>query len=595
MNSPHNSRFLSIGVVFSLIGILVFVQMVSIQNRPDMQDLRKENEKLHNNVVLQVIPERGAIYDRNLKLLAGSKEVYEIGIDLKSVTEDNAQNETEAVADAVSKVTGENFGTLLEKTRVDRKVYAYMRLVDGIDPTKAAQLRQMKQDKAKNGQNELRSLFLMPHLMRSYPEGSLAANALGYVTTLDPQNPRGVNGVEGRYNSYLAGQATILSFPVSPYDITTIPDVPQGATLILTLNRELQSAVEKIIDAAVKNTGSLSGTVVVMDPRTGEILAIASTPRIDPNQYWLVKPELLDKKVPWNRAVSQLYEPGSVFKPITMALAIDAGAVTRNTRYLDKGYFDAPGHRIINWDGLAYGDQNMVGCLQYSLNTCLSWVVNQLGEKKFYDGIKAFGIGQLSNVDLDGEDYYPVRLPGDENWTKLSLANNAFGQGIAMTPIQLTTALAAIANGGKMMAPHILRAVVDNGRQYNNPPQVISQPISEKTANEVSDMLAEAIKGEAKIIKIDGYRTAGKTGTAEIALPGGGYMSNQTNASFVGWGPVDDPHFIISVWLEQPGGPMPYGSIVAAPIFKDVFMASVQLTNLPPDAIRLQLMGPSKK
>ena len=238
----------------------------------------------------------------------------------------------------------------------------------------------------------------------------------------------------------------------------------------------------------------------------------------------------------------------------------------------------------------------MTGCLEYSLNTCMSWVVNQLGEKKFYEGIKAFGIGQPSNIDLDGEDYYPVRQPGDENWTKLSLANNAFGQGIAVAPIQIITALSAIANDGKMMAPHVLKAVVDNGRQLNNLPQVISQPISKQTANTVNEMLAEAITGEAKILKIDGYRIAGKTGTAEIPIPGGGgYFSNKTNASFVGWGPVDDPRFIIYVWLEEPGGPMPYGSIVAAPIFKDLFMACVQLTNLPPDAIRQQLIGSSKK
>jgi cell division protein FtsI/penicillin-binding protein 2 len=594
MNSSHNSRFVMMGLVFSLVGLLVFVQMVSIQTRPDIQVLRKQNEKLHNYVVLQVVPERGAIYDRNGKLLAGSKEAYEIGIDLKSVTDANADKETEAVASAVSKVTGQDYNAMLAKTRVDRNIYAYMRLVDGVDPAQAAQLRQMKQDMAKNGNNELRSLFLMPHLMRSYPEGSLAANLLGYVTSLDPQNPRGVNGVEGWYNSYLAGTAAIESFPVSPYDITTIPDVPQGASLILTINRELQAATERIIDAAVKNTTSLSGTAVIMDPKTGEILAVASTPRIDPNQYWLVKDQLIDKQVPWNRAVSQLYEPGSVFKPITMSLAIEAGVVTRNTPYNDLGYFDAPGHRIINWDGLAYGKQDMIGCLQYSLNTCLSWVVNQLGEKKFYDGLKAYGIGQLSNVDMSGEDYYPVRLPGDDNWSKLSLANNSFGQGIAMTPIQITSALSALANGGKIMAPHILRAIIDNGRQYNNPPQVVSQPVSEKTAKEVTDMLAIAIKGEAKIITIDGYAIAGKTGTAEIAMPGGGYTSNQTNASFVGWGPVDDPRFIIYVWLEQPGGPMPYGSIVAAPVFKDLFMASVQLTNLPPDAIRQQLTGASK-
>ncbi len=479
--------------------------------------------------------------------------------------------ETQAVAAAVSKVTGIEYAELLAKTTVDRETYWYMRLADGIDPAKAAELRKMKQEAFNQGKSDLQSLFLMAHLQRSYPEGSLASNVLGYVTSLDPQNPRGVNGVEGRYNSYLAGTAVKVSLPASPYDIATIPNLPSGASLILTINREIQGAVEKIIDQAVKANGAASGTAIVTDPRTGEILAMASTPRIDPNQYWLAKTELLLKNIPWNRAVSQIYEPGSIFKPITMALAVDAGKVNSQTTYNDRGYFDAPGRRIINWDGRAYGLNTMIGCLEHSLNTCLSWVVNQLGEQKFYEGIKAFGIGQPSNVDLDGEDYYPVRLPGDPNWTMLSLANNSFGQGVAVAPIQIVSAMSGIANGGKIMAPHILRAVVDNGRQYNNPPQVISQPISAAAANEVTEMLAQAIDGKSLHMKIDGYRFAGKTGTAEIPLPTGGYYSDKTNASFIGWGPVDDPHFMIFVWLEKPGGPQPFGSVVAAPVFKDIF------------------------
>lgn len=589
MSGSHQLRFLTIGALFSLVGVLVLFQMVSIQNRPDMQKLKVQNEQRHGTIDLTVIPERGWIYDANGKLLAGSKEVYEVGIDLKSVNEKTAIVETEAVASAVSKVTGIDYAELLAKTTVNREKYWYMRLADGIEPAKAAELRKMKQEAFSQGKSDLQSLFLMAHLQRSYPEGMLAANVLGYVTSLDPQNPRGVNGAEGRYNSYLAGTAVNVSLPASPYDIATIPNLPSGASLILTINREIQGSVEKIIDKAVKDNGATSGTAIVVDPRNGEILAMASTPRIDPNQYWLAKTELLMKGIPWNRAVSQIYEPGSIFKPITMALAVEAGKVNSKTTYNDRGFYDVSGRRITNWDGRAYGVNTMVGCLEHSLNTCLSWVASQLGQQKFYEGIKAFGIGQLSNVDLDGEDYYPVRLPGDPNWTPLSLATNSFGQGLAVAPIQIVSAMSGIANGGKIMAPHVLRAVVDNGRQYNNPPQVVSQPISAATANEVTEMLAQAIDGESLHMKIDGYRFAGKTGTAEIPMPGGGYSSTKTNASFIGWGPVDDPRFLIYVWLQEPGGPQPFGSVVAAPVFKDIFLTCVQLTNLPPDAIRKQL------
>jgi cell division protein FtsI/penicillin-binding protein 2 len=594
MNLNQNTRFFSVGIFFSLVGAIIIAQMVSIQNRPDVKGVDTYYKDNNDVISFTIVPERGAIYDRNGKLIAGSKEVYEIGIDFKVVRQETWDEEIAMMAKEVQRITGWDTTALAGVTAKNVGKQQYMRLADGVDTPEADELLARKKELATAGKAYMRSLVIVPHLQRSYPEGTLAANILGYVTSLDAANPRGVNGVEGRLNSYLAGNAVTVSIPRSPYDITTIPNIPSGASVILTLDREIQAAVEKIIDKATKDNGALSGTAIVLDPRTGEIIAMASTPRINPNEYWVVKKELLDKKIPWNRAISQLYEPGSVFKPITIGLAMDAGVITKDTVYNDVGYFDAPGKRIMNWDGRAYGKQNITGCLQYSLNTCLSWVVNQLGEKKFYEGIKAFGIGQLSNVDLDGEDYYPVRLPGDTNWTLLSLANNAFGQGVAVAPIQMISALSAVANDGKIMAPHILRAVIDKGRQYNNPPQVVNQPITAKTANTLSDMLAEAIQGESKVLKMDGYRIAGKTGTAEIPMPNGGYMSNQTNASFVGWGPVDDPRFMVYVWLEQPGGPMPFGSVIAAPVFKDIFMTCVQLTNLPPDAIRKQLMGTKK-
>lgn len=595
MKTMQNTRFFSVGAAFSLIGALIFYQIINIQNRSDIKDLKAKFEQNNNFTPVVFTPERGAIYDRNLKLLAGSKEVYEIGIDLRNISDQNADEETLAIAQAVSQVVKVDFNRMLELTRADRNTYYYMRLVDGVSPEQAEQLTQMEKIMINSGKNLLKSMVLVPHLQRSYPEKTLAANVLGYVKSLDQLNPSGMYGVEGRYNDYLAGKTITVNIPRSPYDYTSIPAAPTGASLILTIDREIQAVTEQIIDKATKDTGSKSGTAIIMDPRNGEILAMASTPRPDANDFMQVYNEFIPNKIPLNRAISQIYEPGSVFKPLTMALAIDAGAVKPDTHYNDLGFFDAPGKRITNWDYRGYGDQSMTGCLQYSLNTCMSWVVYQLGEQKFYDGVRAFGIGQLSNIDLQGEDYYPLLLPGDDNWTKLSLANNAFGQGVALAPIQMISALAAIANDGKLMAPHVLRAVVDNGRQYNTEPQVISQPVSKQTANTVNQMLAEAIKGEAKILKIEGYSIAGKTGTAEIPLPnGGGYYSNKTNASFVGWGPVDDPRFIIYVWLEEPGGPMPYGSILAAPVFKDLFMASVQLTNLPPDAVRQQLIPTSK-
>jgi cell division protein FtsI/penicillin-binding protein 2 len=177
-----------------------------------------------------------------------------------------------------------------------------------------------------------------------------------------------------------------------------------------------------------------------------------------------------------------------------------------------------------------------------------------------------------------------VRVPGDSGWYEVNLGTNSFGQGIATTPLQMITAIGAVANHGKMMAPHVLKSVIENGEQYNNPPQVIGTPITAETANTLNEMLATSLEKEASNALVAGYRVAGKTGTAEIPGPGG-YLASATNASFVGWGPVDDPRFIIYVWLEQPQSSQ-WGSVVAAPLFSELASNLTILLDLPPDSVR---------
>jgi cell division protein FtsI/penicillin-binding protein 2 len=230
----------------------------------------------------------------------------------------------------------------------------------------------------------------------------------------------------------------------------------------------------------------------------------------------------------------------------------------------------------------------MLGCMQHSLNVCLAWVATQLGPTNFYNYLQRFGIGHLTGIDMAGEVNWPLSIQGDPNWYPVNLGTNAFGQGVAATPIQMITAIAAVANNqGKMMAPHVLRSVIENGEQYNNPPQVIGTPISAETASTLTNMLTTSLEEESSVALVEGYRVAGKTGTAEIPGPGG-YSSSLTNASFVGWGPVDDPRFIVYVWLEKPTS-SPWGSVVAAPVFSEVVSKLVILLDLPPDDIRQQL------
>jgi cell division protein FtsI/penicillin-binding protein 2 len=272
-----------------------------------------------------------------------------------------------------------------------------------------------------------------------------------------------------------------------------------------------------------------------------------------------------------------------------MAAGLDSGSISLDTTFLDTGVFEIGGTYIYNWNGGAWGPQDMQGCMQHSLNVCLAWIADQTGAKNFYKYMNAFGIGRLSGVDMAGENPGRLKVPGDSDWYDADLGTNAFGQGVSATPIQMAAEVSAIANDGKMMAPHIVRSIINKGHQQDIDLKVIGQPIKAGTAQELSEMLSRSLEQESSDALVDGYRVAGKTGTAEIPTPYG-YTSNQTNASFVGWGPVDDPRFLVYVWLEKPQTSI-WGSEVAAPVFREVVESLVVLMDLPPDRVRLQVYG----
>jgi cell division protein FtsI/penicillin-binding protein 2 len=434
----------------------------------------------------------------------------------------------------------------------------------------------------------LLGLVWTAHLQRIYPENDLASNVIGFYSYLDRENGRGYNGVEEEYNDLLAGIKEQVLIPLDPYDLQAIPTAPAGASLVLTIDREIQRATESILDKAVKSTGSVNGTIVVMNPRNGEILAMASTPRMNLNEYWNYS-KIYTAGVPFNKAISQVYEPGSVFKIFTMAAALDTNTVKPDTGFVDTGVIEVGGVDIYNWDRGAWGPQTMVGCLQHSLNVCLSWVATQLGTTKFYEYLDRFGIGHRTNIDLAGEEVYPLSEPGDPTWYEVNLATNSFGQGVAVTPIQMLMGASAIANDGKMVAPHVLKAYIQDGKQYNTNTQIVGMPITADTAHTLTNMLVTSLKQESSDALVDGYSVAGKTGTAEIPV-NGEYSSSQTNASFIGWGPSDDPQFMVYVWLEKPATNI-WGSVVAAPVFRDEVKQLVVLMNIPPDSVRLNLQG----
>ncbi len=584
MISENVWRYTLLGTIFSLLAVAIVGQMVRIQLNPEQVAYFKEMWDANLGDYRTIYPARGQIYDRYGNVLAGNTKVYEIGVELAWVENPHT------IALALNVVLGLDYAQVLQAVSQDASDSAVYVVLDNfvsqekIDRLEAyrTEIEDTYERSRDKDKPSLSGLVYVPHLMRYYPETDRASNILGFVT----MEGKGNFGVEAKFNNLLAGEPKNVWIPRDPNLVGQMPDVPEGASLILTIDRTIQKAIEEIIDDAVDDNGAESGTIVVLDPKTGEILAMATTPRLNLNEYWRYG-EVFKGSTPFNRAVSQAYEPGSVYKVFTMAAGLDKGAIKPETEFLDTGVFEIGGTFIYNWNRGAWGPQDMLGCMQHSLNVCLAWIASELGAKDFYAYMRAFGIGHMTGVDMAGENPGRLKLPGDADWYDADLGTNAFGQGVATTPLQMAAAAAAIANDGKMMAPHVVRAVVNRGQQFDTQPRLVGIPISAQTANTLSDMLAVSLEKEASDALVEGYRVSGKTGTAEIPTPFG-YSTNITNASFVGWGPTDDPQFLVYIWLEKPTSSI-WGSIVASPIFRDVVKELVVLMDIPPDDVRMKL------
>ena len=581
MRQQYARRTQVLTSVLGLIAFAIIVQMTRIQNSAEAAVFSQQAQN-YAYELKTFYPDRGEIYDRNGRLLAGNKTVYEVGVDLNTVKDPHA------IAFAVSAEIGMDYNQILGVIQNPPEGLSYIVIADFVEAQQALNLQELKkalQDQAAEGTfGGLTGLQFKSHPQRSYPEDALASNVIGFVS----REGRGYFGIEGKYDTLLAGNAVQVLVPTDPNKAFEIPRVSNGTTLILTINRDLQAAAEEILDEALSTYGSPAGTIVVMDPRNGELLAVAASRRMDLNEFWNYS-TIFDESSDFNPAISKPYEPGSVTKILTMAAALDSATVNPNTTYLDTGSILIGGVTVQNWDQQPWGVQNMVGCLQHSLNVCMVTIASQMGAGSFYDYMDAFGFGHLTGVDLEGETTGRLKVPGDSDWYPVDLGTNAFGQGVTATPLQVMMAVSSIANNGRMVVPHALYAMMRDGRQYNVPAQFAGSPVTEATADTLSEMLAISLEAEASLALVPGYRVAGKTGTAQIPVDGF-YDTTRTNTSFIGWGPVDDPQFMIYVWLEQPSESI-WGAETAAPVFAEMAEKTVILLDIPPDYIRQQLVA----
>ncbi len=560
----------------AIAALAVIVQIIRIQTSEQAMVFLSQGDR-YSGEFQMFYPERGEIYDRNGHLLAGNRTVYEVGVSLREM------RDPEAMAYTLSTQLGIAYEEVYQKLTESPETWEYVVVQDyvSVEKVKALQGLVVQLDDADDPR--LDGLAFKPHLQRSYPESALASNVLGFVT----RDGRGYFGIEEKYNDLLAGHPVQVWVPRDPNKASEIPRVPNGTTLVLTLNRDLQARVESILDQSLIDYGAQNGTIIVMDPRNGEILAMAATPRMDLNNYGNYF-TLYDDGSQYNRSIGMSYEPGSVLKILTMAAALDAGTVRPETTFIDTGAIEVGGITIQNWNRDAWGQQNMVGCLQHSLNVCLAWLSSQMGTQVFYGYMERFSVGHPTGIDLSGEATGRLKVPGDGDWYPVDLGTNAFGQGVAVTPMQMLMAASAIANEGKMATPHVLYSMLRDGHQYNVPSQYAGSPISAETAHTLNEMLTASLEQESSLALLPGYRLAGKTGTAQIPTDYG-YDPSHTNVSFVGWGPADDPQFMVYVWLESPSSSI-WASETASPVFAKVAEQTVIMLNIPPDVVRSQVV-----
>ncbi|HSM57056.1 MAG TPA: penicillin-binding protein 2 [Candidatus Sulfomarinibacteraceae bacterium] len=539
--------FASVIIIGRLVAFQVFQGAHWKQQGQDIQSVRVE-----------VRPERGIIYDSNGAVLAGNGADYRISASPALITE--ADEMATALAPILQKPRYELLG-LLQSPR------AYEVLTGRVSSEVAQAVRELP----------FNGVQVEPLPRRIYPQGELMCHVLGYVDF----DGEGGAGLEGYYQTDLAGQAASDTLNVSPLTPQRSVIAREGADLVLTIDRSVQFAVEEHLKRAIHNYGARSGTIIVIDPRSGAIRAMANYPCFSPYEFYNAEESLLV-----NPATGMQHEPGSVMKVVTMAAALDSGTVTPQSTYHDSGILEVGGHRTYNWDRSAPGTTDMTTLLSRSLNVGAATIATWIGPETYYSYMARFGFGRPTGIDLMSEAAGTMHLPGSELWTESYIATNSYGQGIAVTPIQMITAVAALANGGRLMQPYIVEEIHAGDRVYRQEPNVSSRPVGEEAAQQLNAMAVAAVSREVDSAQVEGYTIAGKTGTAEIP-EGGVYLSDATIGSFIGWLPADAPEMVVLVKLDRTTA-SPWGSMTAAPTFAELVRELVVLLDIPPDSVRLQ-------
>ncbi|MEI6533233.1 MAG: penicillin-binding protein 2 [Candidatus Roizmanbacteria bacterium] len=417
---------------------------------------------------------------------------------------------------------------------------------------------------------------------RYYPEGSISAHILGFVGKKDDGSDIGYFGVEGYYDKELVG---LPGFLKSERDLSGRPIFfgtqqrlvsENGRDLQLTIDKSVQNIIKAKLVSGLEHFQAKEGCVIVADPYTMKILGLSCLPDFGQDDYFKYDSDWYK-----NPAISDTYEPGSTFKPLIVAAGIEEKKIQPDETYDETGPVQIGEYQIRTWNNKYNGMTNITQVLEHSSNVGMVYIGNKLGNQKVYDYIQKYGIGQETGIDLQGESSGLVKKQKD--WYEIDYATATFGQGLAVTPLQLITAFSSVINGGYLMRPYVVQKIIegDNGRVREREPKIVRRVISEKTSDILKKMLRETVtNGEYKYSVPKGYDFGGKTGTAQIALKGT-YDTSKTIASFIGFVPVNKPRFIALVIIKEPGSSQ-WGSETAAPLFFDIAKDLLVYYNISP-------------
>lgn len=510
----------------------------------------------------KIKPDRGSIFDRNRRPLVANQTKYQMYLEPQKMKDEEILKIKLARELMVDEASIE---AKIDKTKEWEALYS------GITEDQKLRIDALK----------LAGIGFDPEPSRFYPEGSSSAHILGFVGKNQDGEDVGYFGLEGFYDKDLAGLPGLVR---SDLDLIGRPiflgtqeriNPENGRDLVLTIDKSVQAIIKQKLIAGVERYKAKEGCVIVADPYTMEILGLSCIPDFNPEDYYNY-----DQSWYKDEAISSLYEPGSTFKPLVMAAAMQEKLIKPDSIFDESGQITIGEYKIKTWNDSYEGKITMTRILEKSSNVGMVYVGERLGDKRLLDYIRKYGFGKETGIDLQGE--VSGYLKPTSQWYPIDYATATFGQGLAVSPIQMITAFASIINGGYLMTPHVVRALVSDSKEQDIQPRFVRRIVNDDVSAKIKKMLLSTIEnGETRYLRPTGYEVGGKTGTAQIPIQGH-YDASKTIASFIGFSPIDHPKFVALVILKEPATSQ-WGSETAAPIFFDIAKDLIVYYNIAPE------------